>query len=374
MKQKTTQHKYTLLIICVLLSSFQATAQFNKFFKKAKEKIQNVNKNNTQNLQTTPKQVTQIPSPVESSNADKFQDNQIYLLNRTKYLKIPTFKSDFSDAKHLSGTYYLSQYFVRNPSSHFDSNPGDIYEAFSIEYHPKTYEMTIHFSENQKRYAVVPEQYRKSADKGNIFFQAGMGGGPDWTNTKFLKLEDGVLLIGAEVYHKNKTEGHQWMNNAKPKMFVIASKNPEKIKKYYKNVALTEKTTFQLFEELRKDAQGEALTKVKMPAKGSLHTSLIGIATKGLNAYFAKTSMKNIKQYITSNRWATVKHKVTGIPLYQWAVGAVIQKNKDGECMLHQFILRKDYTGGGRYGKPYFNGISRTTGVPYGSYCKCNAE
>lgn len=189
-----------------------------------------------------------------------------------------------------------------------------------------------------------------------------------------LLLEPGVLLIGAEVYHKNDNEGHKWMNNAQPKQFVIAAKDPEKIKKYYKNPELTSQTTFAKFDNLRKDWLGAKLNSVTMPAKGSLNSSLIGIATKGLNAYYGKTSMKNLRQYVTSNKWSTVKHKVTGVPLYQWVVGAVVQENSDGQCMLQQFILRRDYTGGGKYGEVYFNGISRTGGAPYGGYCKCDAK
>lgn len=320
------------------------------------------------------KVVSEIPSPIESSEENKFKDNQIYVLNRTKFKKIPAYNGGFSDKMELSGYYHLSQYFVRNPSSHFDSNPGDIYEGFSIEYNPVTYQLNAFFSPEQKRYGVVPEHYRKSADKGNIQFQFGMGGGPEWTNANVLLLEPGVLLIGAEVYHKNDNEGHKWMNNAQPKQFVIAAKDPEKIKKYYKNVQLTEQTTFSLFEELRNDSERDALAKVKMPAKGNLNSSLIGIATKGLTAYYSKTSMKNLKQYVTSNRWSIVKHKVSGIPLYQWAVGAVVQKNSDGQCMLQQFILRRDYRGGGNYGEAYFNGISRTGGAPYGAYCKCDIK
>ena len=320
-------------------------------------------------------EVSQIPSPIESNDDDKFKDNQIYVLNRIKFKKLPAYDGGFSDDKGLSGYYHLSQYFVRGPSSHFDSKPGDIYEGFSIDYDPKTYQLNAYFSVDQKRYGVVPEHYRKSADKGNIQFQFGMGGGPEWTNANVLVLEPGVLLIGAEVYYKNDKEGHKWMNNAQPQSFTIAAKDPEKIKKYYKNVVLTEKTTFNLFEKLRKTSNAEALSKVKMPAKGSLHNSFIGMATKGLNAYYAKTSMKNIRQYLTSNRWSTVKHKITGVPLYQWVVGAVIQKNKDGECMLQQFIIRRDYTGDGKYGKPYFNGINRASiRAPYGNYVKCTAK
>ncbi|UMB59112.1 hypothetical protein MHL31_08450 [Lutibacter sp. A80] len=85
--------------------------------------------------------------------------------------------------------------------------------------------------------------------------------------------------------------------------------------------------------------------------------------------------MTNTHQYITSNNWSTVKHKETGVPLYQWAVGAVVQKNSDGQCMLYQFILRRDYTGGGTYGTPFFNGINRgSIKAPYGNYIACIEE
>ncbi|REH52545.1 hypothetical protein C7448_103280 [Tenacibaculum gallaicum] len=321
--------------------------------------------------------VSEIPSPIESSENDKFKDNQIYVLNRTKFKKMPAYDGGFSDKMELSGYYHLSQYFVRNPSSHFDSNPGDIYEGFSIEYDPTSYQLNAYFSPNQKRYGVVPEKYRKSADKGNIQFQFGMGGGPEWTNANVLLLEPGVLLIGADVYHKNDNVGHKWMNNAQPKQFVIAAKNPEKIKKYYKNPELTSQTTFAKFDNLRKDWLGAKLNSVTMPSKGSFDKNSVikNAAVSGLNKYYGKMSMKNIYQYMTSDKWSTVKHKVTGVPLYQWAVGAVVQKNSDEQCMLQQFIVRKDYIGGGKYGSPFFNGINRgSVRAPYGGYVKCDAK
>ncbi|UMB59113.1 hypothetical protein MHL31_08455 [Lutibacter sp. A80] len=318
--------------------------------------------------------VAEIPSPVESSEDKKFKNNQIYLLNNTKFIKKPAYDGGFTDSKGLSGYYHLSQYFVKGPTNHFDNDPGSIYEGFSIEYNPTTYELNAFFTPEKKRYGVVLEQYKKSADKGNIHFQFGMGDGPEWTNVKVLLLEPGVLLIGAEVYHKNNNEGHKWMNNAEPKQFIIAAKDPENIKKYYKNPELTSKVTFQKFDELRKDWKGETLSNVVMPSKGSFDSDSVikSAAVSGLNAYYAKTSMKNLTQYMTSNSWSTVKHKVTGVPLYQWAVGAVVQKNSDGQCMLQEFIVRRDYTGGGSYGAPYFNGINRgSVRAPYGGYCKC---
>jgi len=318
--------------------------------------------------------VTTIPSPIESSEDEKFKNNQIYLLNNTKFIKMPAYDGGFTDLKGLSGYYHLSQYFVRNPSNHFDSDPGAIYEGFSIEYDPSTYQLNAFFTPDKKRYGVVPERYRKSADKGNIQFQFGMGDGPEWTNVNVLLLEPGVLLIGAEVYHKNNNEGHKWMNNAQPKQFIIAAKDPENIKKYYKNPELTSKVTFEKFDELRRDWKGEALSNVVLPSKGSFdsNSEIKSAAVSGLNEYYGKTSMQNLDQYLTSNKWSTVKHKVTGVPLYQWAVGAVIQKNSDGQCMLQQFIVRRDYTGGGSYGSVYFNGINRgSVRAPYGSYCKC---
>jgi hypothetical protein len=318
--------------------------------------------------------VTTIPSPVESSEDEKFKNNQIYVLNNTKFIKMPAYDGGFTDLKGLSGYYHLSQYFVKGPINHFDNDPGSIYEGFSIKYDPSTYQLNAFFTPDKKRYGVVPERYRKSADKGNIQFQFGMGDGPEWTNVNVLLLEPGVLLIGAEVYHKNNNEGHKWMNNAQPKQFIIAAKDPENIKKYYKNPELTSKVTFKKFDELRKDWKGEQLSNVVMPSKGSFdaNSEIKSAAVSGLNAYYGKTSMKNLKQYLTSNKWSTVKHKVTGIPLYQWAVGAVVQKNSDGQCMLQQFIVKRDYTGGGNYGNVYFDGINRgSVRAPYGNYCKC---
>ena len=323
------------------------------------------------------KVVSEIPSPVESSEDDKFKDNQIYVLNRTKFKKIPAYDGGFSDKMKLSGYYHLSQYFVRNPANHFDSDPGDIYEGFSLEYNPESYEVNAYFSADKKRYGVVPEQYRKSANKGNIQFQFGMGDGPEWTNANVLLLEPGVLLIGAEVYHKNDEEGHKWMNNAQPQQFVIAAKNPDLIKKYYKNPEVTSKATFAKFDDLRKDWLGAKLNSVTMPVKGSFdkNSAIKTAAVSGLNTYYGKMNMKNLYQYMTSNKWSTVKHKVTGVPLYQWSVGAVIQENKSGKCMLNQFIVRRDYTGGGNYGNPYFNGINRgSIRAPYGDYVKCDAR
>ncbi|NRD20360.1 hypothetical protein HNV08_09905 [Winogradskyella eckloniae] len=118
----------------------------------------------------------------------------------------------------------------------------------------------------------------------------------------------------------------------------------------------------------------EKRKNIKLPDAGTLDNdeALKAIAVKGLDLYYSKHSMSNTHQYITSNNWSTVKHKETGLPLYQWAVGAVIQKNSDGQCMLYEFILRRDYTGGGEYGNAYFNGINRgTIKAPYGNYIAC---
>ncbi|APY06946.1 hypothetical protein BWZ20_00925 [Winogradskyella sp. J14-2] len=122
------------------------------------------------------------------------------------------------------------------------------------------------------------------------------------------------------------------------------------------------------------DEELERRNNIKLPDAGALDKdeALKSIAIKGLDEYYEKYSMSNTHQYITSDTWSTVKHKDTGVPLYQWAVGAVVQKNSDGQCMLYEFILRKDYTGGGDYGKAYFNGINRATiKAPYGNYVGC---
>ena len=140
---------------------------------------------------------------------------------------------------------------------------------------------------------------------------------------------------------------------------------------------IKEKMNKPLFKKKDKKLSKEELEKlkaIKLPKKGSLDADkpLKAIAIKGLDEYYAKYSMVNTHQYITSNNWKTVSHKVTGVPLYQWVVGAVVQKNSDGQCMLYEFILRKDYNGVGEYGKPYFNGINRgTVKAPYGNYIAC---
>lgn len=122
------------------------------------------------------------------------------------------------------------------------------------------------------------------------------------------------------------------------------------------------------------EAELERRKNIKLPDAGALDEdeTLKTIAINGLNNYYSKYSMSNTHQYITSNTWSTVKHKNTGVPLYQWALGAVVQKNSDGQCMLYEFILRRDYTGGGNYDKAYFNGINRgTIKAPYGNYVGC---
>ncbi|MCB4797832.1 protein kinase family protein [Neotamlana laminarinivorans] len=132
-----------------------------------------------------------------------------------------------------------------------------------------------------------------------------------------------------------------------------------------------------LIKQKDKKISEEELEKrknIKLPDVGVLDKdeALKAIAVKGLDSYYSKHSMSNTHQYITSNTWSTVKHKDTGLPLYQWAVGAVVQKNSDGQCMLYEFILRRDYTGGGQFGDSYFNGINRgTIKAPYGNYIAC---
>ncbi|MEH1006670.1 MULTISPECIES: hypothetical protein [unclassified Winogradskyella] len=138
-----------------------------------------------------------------------------------------------------------------------------------------------------------------------------------------------------------------------------------------------EKLDQPLIKKKNKKISEEELEKrknIKLPDVGALDKdeALKTIAVKGLDTYYSKYSMSNTHQYITSNNWSTVKHKDTGVPLYQWAVGAVVQKNSDGQCMLYEFILRRDYTGGGNYGDAFFNGINRgTIKAPYGNYIAC---
>lgn len=140
---------------------------------------------------------------------------------------------------------------------------------------------------------------------------------------------------------------------------------------------LKDKLDQPLIKKKDKKISEEELEKrknIKLPDAGALDKdeALKAIAVKGLNNYYGKLSMSNTHQYITSNTWSTVKHKDTGLPLYQWAVGAVVQKNSDGQCMLYEFILRRDYTGGGNYGEAFFNGINRgTIKAPYGDYIAC---
>lgn len=140
---------------------------------------------------------------------------------------------------------------------------------------------------------------------------------------------------------------------------------------------LKDKMDKPLFSKKASKKEIEARKQIVLPAAGSFNEdkTLMAIAKKGLDAYYGELSMENTHQYLTSNKWSTVSHKVTGVPLYQWAVGAVIQKNSDGACMLYEFILRKDYTGGGSYGEAYFNGINRgTIKAPYGNYIDCEAQ
>lgn len=299
----------------------------------------------------------QEKSENETSETVKIVDGGVYNIGGTNFKKIAPYKKDFTDRTGLSGYYHLSEYILNAPSNHFSSEPGQIYEGFSIDYNPEKYEMQVYFTETEANYANVAEHYRKSADQGNILFQFGMQGGPtSLTNVKAIPLEPGVILLGANVYHKNDEEGHAWMNNITPERFVIAAKDTAKFKEYQYNVEYTSKVVFEKFDALRRVWKEQKIEEAKpLPAEGMKDAKLKADALAGIKSRAAAYQWKEeiLYAYVESTEWDVKLHWITLQPIKRIAKCIVVMKTPTGNFKREGFYVAQDYKGNGTYGNTY---------------------
>ncbi|MFD2697679.1 hypothetical protein ACFSQ0_06710 [Mesonia sediminis] len=141
---------------------------------------------------------------------------------------------------------------------------------------------------------------------------------------------------------------------------------------FFKKIKEKASESLNLPTKANKEKEQQAAKAIAFPEAGELNkdSDLHQVASKALENYYASKSMQLVAFNIISDDWKVVTHKTTGAVLYQWAVGALIQKNSNGKCMLFQYILKQDFNGSG-FNEAYFAGISRTAPVPYGSYIAC---
>lgn len=348
-----TTSKLTLTALLTVLA-FSTSAQLGKMVKnKVKEKVQETVTEST-GVSTT-ETSEEVESPEEISD---LEEGDIITYNGVKFKMASSPKDyNFSDDLGISGYYHFSQYVLRTPSSHFDSDPGTIFEGMNINYNPKDYSLQAHFSKEDSNYAVIPEYHRKSADKGNLLFQFGMQGGPQgFFNVEAIILEPGVILFGANVYHKNDEVGHQWMNNITPEIFFIAAKDTSKIKNYEKNPEYTSKIVFEKFDALKRVSEAQEIEEAKpLPTEGMKDAQLKGEAknliTKTALAYGWKETVQYA--YVNSTDWEIEHHPLTGIPLKRVAKCIVVMKTPDGNYKREGFYIAQDYAGGGNYAGTY---------------------
>lgn len=259
------------------------------------------------------------------------------------------YQHDFKDNINFSGFYYLNSMAIVQPSGPYSHDTTKLYSGFSINYSPDKHTMQVYWEETDSNYAMVPEKYVKSADKGNVMFQFGMQGGPEsYYNAKCLVLEPGVILIGAYVYHKNDEIGHQWMNNITPEFFVIAAKDTSKFRDYQKNPEYTSKVVFEKFDALRRVwKQGEIEDARPLPTEGmkdaKLKSEALALIKKTAAGYKWKETVEYA--YITSNDWEVRTSALTGKPLTRSIKCIVVMKTPDGNYKREGFYIGQKYNG-----------------------------
>lgn len=265
--------------------------------------------------------------------------------------------ADYTDDINFSGNYYINTFAIEAPANQFSKDTAKAYLGFAIEYDQEKHTMQIHWDEGNSNYAMVPDRYKSSADKGNVMFQMGMTGGPSsWYNAECLLLEPGVILIGANVYHKNDEIGHQWMNNITPESFIIAAKDTTKFKEYEKNVEYTSKVVFEKFDALRAMWKNDEIKDAKpLPAEGmknaALKSDALALIQRTAKGYKWKEEV--IYAYVTSTDWEIKKHPFTGATLKRVAKAIVVMKTPQGNYKREGFYIAQDYVGGGNFGKTY---------------------
>lgn len=334
-----------LIITLLFAAPFAGFTQFN-IAKGVKSKVLNTKKNTS----------TKVITEQELNENPYSEEDRLFKADNGQMIIKGNYKKDVNDPINFSGFYYLNTYGLVAPSSHFSKDTLKAYGGFTIEYSPENYNMNIYWEEKMINNAVILEQYKKSADKGNLMFQMGMLGGPEsFFNANCLLLEPGVILIGANVYHKNDTEGHKWMNNIQPEAFIIAAKDTSKFKYYQKNPEHTSKVVFEKFDALRRVwKQGEIEDAKPLPAEGMKNVTLkneaLALIKKTATAYNWKETIEYA--YVTSTDWDVEVSLISGKPIRRTAKCIVVMKTPQGNYKREGFYIAQKYEGSA-YGKTH---------------------
>lgn len=322
----------------------------SKLKSKVKEKIQNSEGNASNRSVATSVRTKSSTYTVEELDANPYVDyDRVLVTENTPIIFKGVYQNNFEDDINFSGFYYLNSMAIVSPSNHFSSDTTKAYAGFSINYAQDEHTMQVYWEESDSNYAMVPERYHSSADKGNVMFQMGMTGGPEsYYNAQCLLLEPGVIVIGASVYHKNDEEGHAWMNNITPEFFVIAAKDTAKFKDYQSNVEHTSKVVFEKFDALRRVwKQGEIEDARPLPSEGMQNSKLkseaLALIKKTANAYGWKETVEYA--YITSTEWDTRVSALTGKLLTRSLKCIVVMKTPDGNYKREGFYIGQKHNG-----------------------------
>lgn len=342
-----------MLTLLLMSSALTLNAQFKDAVKnKVRSKLDNSSKVNVSG------EKGQEVITLEELNAKPYcKQDRILATDNGPIIFKKVYQEDFKDAIDFSGFYYLNSYAFVQPSSHFSSDTVKAYGGFSIDYSQDKHTMQVYWSKSDANYAMVPDQYKTSADKGNVMFQMGMTGGPEsYFNAKCLVLEPGVILVGANVYHKNDNEGHAWMNNITPEGFVIAAKDTTKFKEYQSNIEYTSKVVFEKFDALRAAWKNQQISDAKpLPSEGMKNAKLKSEALSLINrtAKGYKWKEEVLYAYIESTVWDIKKHPLSGLPLKRIAKAIVVMKTPKGNYKREGFYIAQNYDGTGSYGNTY---------------------
>lgn len=337
----------------MLFSATFSNGQFSGFKQKVKEQV-NKNSEEKPTSKSGKMKVISVEEFAENLYSD---EDRLLKTGQGQMILKGTYKKEYTDRINFSGFYYLNTFAYIEPSSHFSKDTTKAFSGFSIEYSPEEHTMQIHWDKATANYAMVPEHHHASADKGNVLFQMGMQGGPEaWYNAMCLVLEPGVILIGANVYHKNDEIGHQWMNDIQPESFVIAARDTAKFNEYQANPEYTSKVVFEKFDALRRVWQQQEIAEAKpLPAEGMKNATLkqesLQLIKRTAEGYKWKETVEY--SYVTSTDWEIKKHPLTGATLKRIAKCIVIMKTPKGDYKREGFYIAQDYIGGGNFGKTY---------------------
>jgi hypothetical protein len=359
--RKTKQLKMTKTITTILaatLFALTSQAQLNQLKNKVKDKKESIINGGEQKQAGNSGQESLPVITAEQFAAKPYssEDRLLKIENDFGIIK-GLYAKNYTDRIQLSGFYYLNKFLSIPPANHFSSDTLKLFGGFSIDYNPDLHTMQVHFSSTDSNYAMIPEEHVASSDKGNVLFKFGMQGGPEELyNVECLVLEPGVILLGANVYHKNDEIGHQWMNNITPEFFYIAARDTAKFKEYQTNPEYTSKVVFEKFDRLREVRLGQAIKDAKpLPKQGmtdpKLKADALDLIQRTATAYQWKEKVEYA--YIVSTEWEIRRHPITDVPLKRIVKAIVVMQTPQGNYKREGFYVAQDYTGNGNYGQTY---------------------